>query len=107
MPTKNECQELLNKTDHVWVTNYNGTGVNGMKFTASNGNSIFIPAAGKCYNVHSLSDVGFASHVRSSSLVTSQTQPYCAWDLSLDFEFGTTTYNKNRCDGESVRGVRK
>ena len=109
MPTKNECQELLNKTDHVWVTNYNGTGVNGMKFTSKTDTSkyIFIPAAGKCYNGNPLGGVGFASHVRSSSLVTSQSQPYCAWDLSLDFEFGTTTYNKDRRDGESVRGVRK
>ena len=108
MPTKNECSELLNKTDHVWVTNYNGTGVNGMKFTSKTDTSkyIFIPAAGKCGN-GPVYDVGVASHVRSSSLVTTQTQPYCAWDLSLDFTYGTTTYNKNRCDGESVRGVRK
>ena len=43
MPTQTEWQELLNNTTNEW-TQVNG--VNGRKFTASNGNSISIPAAG-------------------------------------------------------------
>ena len=41
MPTKNELQELLDKCSNEW-TQMNGC--NGIKFTASNGNYIFIPA---------------------------------------------------------------
>ena len=47
MPTRTECQELLNNTTNEWITDYNGTGVKGMKFTSeTNCNSIFIPASG-------------------------------------------------------------
>ena len=43
MPTKAQWQELINNTTYTWTTI---NGVNGGKFTASNGNYIFIPAAG-------------------------------------------------------------
>lgn len=47
MPTKAECEELKNKCIWEW-TSYNG--INGMKVTGSNGNSIFLPATGwSCY----------------------------------------------------------
>lgn len=44
MPTTDEVRELVNSTTHE-VTAVNG--IQGMKFTAANGNSIFIPFAGK------------------------------------------------------------
>ena len=50
MPTMNEFQELIDYTTNEWVTNFKGTGVNGRNFTASNGNSIFIPAPGRRLN---------------------------------------------------------
>ena len=41
MPTLTEIQELLDNTDNEWIKDYNGTGVNGRKFTSkTNGNSI-------------------------------------------------------------------
>jgi hypothetical protein len=43
MPTTDEVRELINSTTHE-VTTVNG--VQGMKFTAKNGNSIFLPFAG-------------------------------------------------------------
>ena len=49
MPTKAECQELINNCNVVWTDNYNGTGVVGKVFTSKiNGNSVFFPAAGYC-----------------------------------------------------------
>ena len=51
MPTKDQFQELLDNCNVVWTTNYNGTGVSGYIFTSKvNGNSVFFPAAGYCYN---------------------------------------------------------
>ena len=47
MPTKDELKELLDNTTNEWIQ---VNGVNGRKFTGSNGNSIFIPAAGICGN---------------------------------------------------------
>jgi hypothetical protein len=43
MPTHSQIAELINNTAHEWTT---VDGVEGMRFTAKNGNSIFLPAAG-------------------------------------------------------------
>ena len=100
MPTKAEFDELLSGTTKEWTTINE---VNGYKFTGSNGNSIFIPAAGYCYG-GSVRNVGNHGYVWSSSLSTPS--PYAAWYLrfsSGDCYMG----NDLRCSGWSVRGVRK
>lgn len=43
IPTKKDWQELIDNTTSEW-TSLNG--VNGWKFTAANGNTLFLPAAG-------------------------------------------------------------
>ena len=43
MPTKEETRELCDECTWTWTTQ---NGVNGMKVTGPNGNSIFLPAAG-------------------------------------------------------------
>ena len=105
MPTKDEFQELLKETTNEWITNYNGTGINGWKFISKTDTSkyIFIPAAGDCYN-GSVGNVGNGGCVWSSSLNTSE--PSNAWGLY----FNSGNYyvsNDNRFNGWSVRGVRK
>ena len=100
MPTKDEIQELLDNTIKEWAQ---VNGVNGYKFTASNGNSIFIPAAGYC-NYGSVDGVGSNGGVWSSSLYASY--PDYAWRLYFD-SGSCTMSNSSRCYGRSVRGVRK
>lgn len=47
MPTAAQFQELYDNTDNEWVDDFNGSGVDGWKFTSKrNGNSIFLPATG-------------------------------------------------------------
>ena len=46
MPTRAQMQELTANTTYQWVTDYKGSGVNGGLFTATNGKSVFFPAAG-------------------------------------------------------------
>jgi hypothetical protein len=46
IPTTAEFTELIENTTHEWVISYQNSGTNGMLFTASNGNSIFLPAVG-------------------------------------------------------------
>lgn len=49
MPTQNEITELVNGTNKTWVTNRNGSGIDGYLFTSkTNGESIFIPVTGFC-----------------------------------------------------------
>lgn len=43
LPTKEEFMELIQKCEKKWITQ---NGVKGFLFTATNGNTIFIPAAG-------------------------------------------------------------
>lgn len=50
MPTQALMQELIDNTTYQWVTNYNGSGINGGTFTATNGAILFIPAAGYWFN---------------------------------------------------------
>ena len=102
MPTKEEFQELYNNTTVTWTTQ---NGVNGRRFTASNGNSLFLPAAGYRY-YSSLSYAGSSGVYWSSSLTTEG--PNNAWTLY----FGSDTqdiydvYGSNRDYGHSVRPVR-
>ena len=100
IPTQTEWQELLNNTTNEWATI---NGVSGRKFTSKiNGNSIFIPAAGRC-NDGSVNSVGSYGNVWSSSLNTSN--PNGAW--GLDFTSGNCHMNYlSRYFGRSVRGVR-
>ena len=99
MPTKEEFQELYNNTTVTWTTQ---NGVNGRLFTASNGNSLFLPAAGCRYD-GSLNDVGSYGYYWSSSLDTDY--PRDAWY----FDFGWDYYGMfsgYRSFGQSVRPVR-
>ena len=100
MPTETECQELMYNTTNEW-TQVNG--VNGFKFTGSNGKSIFIPAAGNCDD-GSVNFVGGRGDVWSSSLNTSY--PDTAYHLYfVSSSYGVSNYY--RYLGMSVRGVRK
>ena len=98
MPTASECQELIDNTTKEWTTINE---VNGYKFTGSNGNSIFIPAAGYYYG-GSVYDVSDSGNVWSSSLRTSY--PQFAWSLDF-YSGGCGMSNYYRCVGQSVRGV--
>jgi hypothetical protein len=70
MPTKEEFSELWNNCTHSWST---VNGVKGMKFTASNGNSIFLPASGRKLDseVYDNQENGFYRTATSSASIYS------------------------------------
>ena len=102
MPTKAEYQELRDNCDGVWTDDYNGTGVAGRVFTSKvNGNSVFFPAAGYCfesilYNMDSNGNYWSDSWCSSSS----------AWYLYFN-SIGQLTSCGSRYYGQTVRGVCK
>ena len=98
MPTQAEFQELLDHTTVTWTTQ---NGVNGRLFTASNGNSLFLPAAGY-RNGSSLYGAGSYDNYWSSSLYAGS--PSGAWYLYFDSD-DCSMYNHYRIYGQSVRPV--
>jgi hypothetical protein len=98
-PTKEEWEELINNTTVTWTTQ---NGVNGRLFTGTNGNSLFLPAAGFRWD-SSLNDAGSYGYYWSSSLGTDL--PISAW-LFYFHSGGQYVYYSNRFDGHSVRAVR-
>ncbi len=99
MPTKEEWQELYNNTTCIWTTQ---DGVNGQLFTASNGNSLFLPAAG-CRDDHSLDGAGSFGSYWSNLL--GMDYPLHAWAFSFySGDYDVLEYSRHY--GRSVRAVR-
>lgn len=98
-PTRQECLELYQNTEVTWT---NRNGVNGRLYTASNGNSIFLPAAG----VKVENEVNYSNsqgYYWSSSLTTEF--PVYSWVLYVGSD-ECSVFGYNRPDGVSVRPVR-
>jgi len=100
MPTKAEWQELIDNTTRTWTTQ---NGVNGRLFTATNGNRLFLPAAGCRYD-SSLYNAGYYGDYWSSSLYTGC--PGYAWYFIFDPDgYSVSYYHRNY--GFPVRPVRE
>ena len=96
MPTQAQIEELIANTTYEWATI---NGVNGGKFTATNGNYVFFPAAGY-WNNGSSDVVGSGGWYWSSSPEGGNT----AYDLSFGDD-GNGVFGGNREQGYSVRPV--
>ena len=98
MPTKEEQDELREQCTCTWTTQ---NGVNGYQVTGPNGNSIFLPAAGYCFD-SSLDNVGSYGYYWSSSLFTNDSRR--AYELAFYSDVvGWSEVNRNY--GQSVRPV--
>ena len=102
MPTYDQWEELHHNTTNVWTKR---NGVNGRLFTASNGSSLFLPAAGR-RGYDELYDAGGSGYYWSSSLITDYS--YFP-DFACYFYFSSDSYSMYyylRSNGLSVRAVR-
>lgn len=101
MPTETEQKELLNNCTWTWTTQ---NGVIGYKVTSTtNGNSIFLPAAGARLD-SDLYEVGEVCVYWSSSLCTLKDYDYNAYELLLQPDYLSCDY-QIRYYGNSVRAV--
>jgi len=101
MPTHAEWTELRGNCTWTWTTQ---NGVNGRKVTSkSNGNSIFLPAAGYHRNDTSLLNAGTDGRYWSSSLLESY--PDYAWSLRFGSGGVDSDYGSGRFVGLGVRPV--
>jgi hypothetical protein len=98
MPTSEEWSELQDNTNAAWTMQ---NGVYGWLFTATNGNSLFLPAAGG-YGDNGPVNPGTDGGYWSSSLCTSD--PSHAWYYYFWSGFGEV-WDWSRDFGRSVRAV--
>ncbi len=100
IPSKDEWKELKNNTVSEWITIND---VNGCRFTAPNGNSVFLPAAGRRWagNYYELGEHG---NYWSSSLYSEG--PYFSWNVDFYSNWWLTFESRGRYLGLSVRPVR-
>lgn len=97
MPTVEEFQELIDNCPSEWIY-MNGT--NGRKFTAANGNSIFLPAAGHIRETEKSDQNHFYCYWSGNPVDwLSWAALYCRADNALNWADG------NRAYGFSVRPV--
>ena len=98
MPTKAEMEELRNNCTWTWTTE---SGVNGYRVTGTNGNSIFLPAAGWCKGT-SRYDVGELGDYWSSTPLESDA--FGAYELHLFSGYHIVNWDHRSC-GLTVRPV--
>jgi hypothetical protein len=99
MPTQAEFQELIDNTTVTWTTQ---NGVNGSLFTATNGNSLFLPAAGY-HSDSGLDGAGSGGGYWSSLRHTDS--PRYAWLLLFNSVICVMS-TEPRYEGFTVRPVR-
>lgn len=102
MPTQNEFQELYDYCTWTWGTN---NSVRGYKVTGTNGNWIFLPAAGYRSDTFLYCD-GSYGYYWSSTPCRYSSFPNCVYNL--DFSNGyvnPSVFSTGRCNGLSVRPV--
>lgn len=98
MPTASHIAELINNTSHEWAT---VDGIEGMRFTAANGNSIFLPASGYRNGKEMMTDA--KGYYWSGSISTVNAD----YGNTLTFDNGAAvTGFSRRALGLSVRPVR-
>ncbi len=98
-PTKEDWDELLDNCTREWVTQNN---VSGYKLTGTNGNTIFLPAAGYCLGDELIYADSCGTYC-SASLYTDS--PYDAWYFAFRSDTAGVYYGYRSC-GMSVRPVR-
>ena len=98
-PTETEWEELMANTTSEWTTL---NSVNGRKFTASNGNTLFLPAAGCRYDTE-LYNAGSYGYYWSSSLFTGNPNHARLYGSDSDHQGMDLT---TRDGGLTVRAVR-
>ena len=114
IPTKEQCEELINYTNNYWVNNYNPTklkhnseddggifDLNGRIFEGKNGNQLFIPATGGYFRSTFKSDCSNC-YLWSSSLQLKL--PYNAYCLAISSN-SILIYGDPRYNGLTIRPV--
>ena len=104
LPTKEQMQELLDCTTVEWKSNFNGSGVNGVKLTGDNDNYIFLPASGIPYSDGDIDDRNVVGSYLSSTPIDNTDLGW--WCISMTMNSVLRVYTSTgEYAGLNVRGV--
>lgn len=109
LATTEAYQELIANTDSEWVSNFNGSGVNGYKFMKKTNHSvyIFMPASGwqqgSASSEYNVRGEYFASTYYSNAVATNMTFT----SSELNSSYTNSSYGAMRRHGKPVRAVHK
>jgi len=95
MPTKDEMKELLDNCSWEWTQI---SGINGYKVIGPNGNSIFLPAAGRYFSYNS----GLNENL-NYVISTSGSEAYCS--NLVKYDSNASIISSNKWPGCSIRPV--
>ena len=103
MPTKDECEELVDECTWTWTTQTNSDGktIGGYRVKGTNGNSIFLPAAGRL-NDSTLEETGNSGFYWSSQPVEDRSD--YAYVINFDSSDWPIGWGR-RYVGSSIRPV--
>ena len=117
IPTKEQCEELINFTKNYFVRNYDSNKIvhnleddggvkelNGIVFEGMNGNQMFIPTAGYYYDSNFLNDRLYFILWSSSLYLNNPGNAYYMYFDILN-QHRVCIYNGNRCHGFNIRPV--
>ena len=103
MPSMPQFAELIANTTFTWETNFKGSGINGAKFTASNGNYVFFPAGGHWVGCSYHYDEGSEGSYYSSAPNGSS---HCkSYEFATKYSHGVAQSSGPRSYGQSIRPV--
>ena len=111
MPTKAQFGELLNSNNCTWQwtskTTSNGSSINGyVVVSVRNGNSIFLPASGYCYNEDPESYGTLGEYLSSTLNDPTGSYSYIRYAYKLGSGSShTKMFSDQRCYGQPVRPV--
>jgi len=103
MPTKTQCEELLNNCNFEF-TNINGTNV--CKVTGKNGGVIFIPTSGAYMQITDKTELWGKNYVANFWSSSAETADGYSYYLYLSYD-GTHITPWSRATGLPVRPVKK
>lgn len=101
MPTLKEMQELRENCSRLWAQQ---NGINGIRVTGPNGNSVFLPAAGNRWDEHLGSDGSFGYYWSGALGSGSEYNAYGLYFYSNGWG-GWFCGDGSRYNGHSVRPV--
>ena len=101
IPTQEQWEELLS-LKHEIIKNYKNKEINGMLFTAKNGNTLFLPAAGYADNTRFYNENLFARYMSNS---IDATLSYSCNNFGFADDNPGYITQHSRYNGNPVRGV--